>query len=67
MKIYVKQNNFKLNLLGDADLLSGLIFKAKKSGAFMIGGGISKHHHYGGEPIQGRIRLCILHYNCTRV
>jgi len=25
-------------------LLSGLIFKAKKSGALMIGGGISKHH-----------------------
>ncbi|MDO7722671.1 MAG: deoxyhypusine synthase, partial [Nitrosopumilus sp.] len=36
--------DFKLNLFGDADLLSGLIFKAEKSGAFMIGGGISKHH-----------------------
>lgn len=39
-----KHNDFKLNMVGDADLLSGLIFKAKKSGAFMIGGGISKHH-----------------------
>ena len=39
-----KHNDFKLNLMGDAELLSGLIFKAKKSGAFMIGGGISKHH-----------------------
>ena len=39
-----KHHDFKLNLLGDSDLLSGLIFKAKKSGAFMIGGGISKHH-----------------------
>ena len=39
-----KHNDFKLNLLGDADILSGMIFKAKKSGAFMIGGGISKHH-----------------------
>lgn len=39
-----KHNDFKLNMTGDADLLSGLIFKAKKSGAFMIGGGISKHH-----------------------
>ena len=36
--------DFKLNLIGDADLISGLIFKAEKSGAFMIGGGISKHH-----------------------
>lgn len=36
--------DFKLNIVSDADLLSGLIFKAKKSGALMIGGGISKHH-----------------------
>ena len=36
--------DFKLNILSDGDLLSGLIFKAKKSGALMIGGGISKHH-----------------------
>jgi len=39
-----KHSDFKLNLIADADTLSGLIFKAKKSGAFMIGGGISKHH-----------------------
>ena len=37
-------SDFKLNLVGDANLLSGYIFKAEKSGAFMIGGGISKHH-----------------------
>jgi deoxyhypusine synthase len=36
--------DFKLNIVADGDLLSGLIFKAKKSGALMIGGGISKHH-----------------------
>lgn len=39
-----KHADFKLNMAGDANLLSGLIFKAEKSGAFMIGGGISKHH-----------------------
>ncbi len=39
-----KHFDFKLNLIADSDILSGLIFKAKKSGAFMIGGGISKHH-----------------------
>ncbi len=39
-----KQSDFKLNLISDANLLSGLVFKAKKSGALMIGGGISKHH-----------------------
>jgi deoxyhypusine synthase len=39
-----KHNDFKLNLFEDANLLSGIIFKAEKSGALMIGGGISKHH-----------------------
>jgi len=39
-----KHHDFKLNVAADGDLLSGLIFKAKKSGALMIGGGISKHH-----------------------
>lgn len=39
-----KHSDFKLNMVGDANLLSGLIFKAEKSGALMIGGGISKHH-----------------------
>ncbi|KAG2472402.1 MAG: putative deoxyhypusine synthase [Nitrosopumilales archaeon] len=39
-----KHSDFKLNIVADSVLLSSLIFKAEKSGAFMIGGGISKHH-----------------------
>ena len=39
-----KHPDFKLNVIKDADTLSGIIFKAEKSGALMIGGGISKHH-----------------------
>lgn len=39
-----KHADFKLNLNSDADILSGLVFKAEKSGALMLGGGISKHH-----------------------
>ena len=39
-----KHADFKLNITKDADTLSGIIFKAKKSGALMLGGGISKHH-----------------------
>lgn len=39
-----KHSDFKLNMTDDANTLSGLVFKAKKSGAFMLGGGISKHH-----------------------
>ena len=39
-----KHADFKLNITKDADTLSGIIFKAKKTGALMLGGGISKHH-----------------------
>lgn len=39
-----KHNDFKLNVVADSELLSSIVFKAKKSGAFMMGGGISKHH-----------------------
>lgn len=39
-----KHRDFKLDLIKDSDLLSELIFKAERSGALMVGGGISKHH-----------------------
>jgi deoxyhypusine synthase len=39
-----KHSDFKLDVIADSDLLSSLIFKAKKSGSLMLGGGISKHH-----------------------
>lgn len=39
-----KHSDFKLNMIEDANALSGLVFKAEKSGALMLGGGISKHH-----------------------
>ncbi|EFD92888.1 MAG: deoxyhypusine synthase [Candidatus Parvarchaeum acidophilus ARMAN-5] len=39
-----KDKDFKINLIKDEDLLAGIVYKAKKSGALMLGGGISKHH-----------------------
>ena len=36
--------DFQLDIIGDSKILSSRIFKAKKSGALMVGGGISKHH-----------------------
>ncbi len=42
--MYEKHRDFKINLLEDEHLLSDIIFDAKKTGALMIGGGISKHH-----------------------
>jgi deoxyhypusine synthase len=42
--IFSQDHNFKLNLLKDSGELNNIVFDAKKSGALIIGGGISKHH-----------------------
>ncbi len=36
--------DFRINLLRDEDDLNNIVFDAKKSGALIVGGGISKHH-----------------------
>ena len=36
--------DFRINLLRDEDDLNNIVFEAKKSGALIVGGGISKHH-----------------------
>ncbi len=39
-----KRRDFKLNLFKDAEELASIVFQARRTGALMIGGGISKHH-----------------------
>jgi len=41
---FSQDRDFKINILKDEQLLSDLIWNTKKSGALIIGGGISKHH-----------------------
>jgi deoxyhypusine synthase len=41
---FAQDHDFRLHLLGDEQLLSDKTWQAKKSGALIIGGGISKHH-----------------------
>ncbi len=41
---YESNRDFRVNLLEDEHRLSDIIFESKKTGALMIGGGISKHH-----------------------
>lgn len=36
--------DFRINLLKDEDDLNNIVFDAKKTGALIVGGGISKHH-----------------------
>ncbi|OYT42658.1 MAG: deoxyhypusine synthase [Candidatus Aenigmarchaeota archaeon ex4484_224] len=39
-----EHKDFSINLLKDEQLLNDIIWEAKKSGALILGGGISKHH-----------------------
>jgi deoxyhypusine synthase len=41
---YQDHRNFTIDLFKDEQDLSDIVFTAKKTGAFIIGGGISKHH-----------------------
>ncbi|MEM5791162.1 MAG: deoxyhypusine synthase, partial [Candidatus Aenigmatarchaeota archaeon] len=42
--LFSQDKNFKIDILKDEKFLSDLIWNAKKLGALIIGGGISKHH-----------------------
>jgi deoxyhypusine synthase len=42
--LFSQDHDFRLNLLKDSGMLNDIVFDAKKSGALLIGGGISKHH-----------------------
>jgi len=42
--IFSQDHPFKLNLLKDSGFLNNIVFDAQKSGALIVGGGISKHH-----------------------
>lgn len=44
LSIFSQTHDFKLNLIKDELMLSNIAFDNKKTGALMIGGGISKHH-----------------------
>ncbi len=42
--LFSQDHDFKLNLLKDSGELNDIVFSAKKTGALITGGGISKHH-----------------------
>jgi len=41
---YQTHRDFKIDILKDEQDISDIVFNAKKAGALMLGGGISKHH-----------------------
>jgi deoxyhypusine synthase len=42
--LFSQDHEFRLNLLKDSGELNDIVYSAKKSGALLVGGGISKHH-----------------------
>src|ERR687894_859487 len=56
---YQQHKDFKIDILKDQSKLSDLVFDAKKSGAFMIGGGISKHHTLWWNQFRGGLDYAV--------
>jgi deoxyhypusine synthase len=48
-----KHRDFNVDLLKDEHMLSDIVFSARKTGAIMIGGGISKHHTIWWNQFRG--------------
>jgi deoxyhypusine synthase len=56
---YQQHRDFRINILSDETKLSDLVYEAKKSGAFMIGGGISKHHTLWWNQFRGGLDYAV--------
>ena len=50
---YQDHRDFNIDILADEQDISDIIFNAKKSGAIILGGGISKHHTIWWNQFKG--------------
>ncbi len=51
--------DFNINIFKDEHLLSDIVFTAKKTGALIIGGGISKHHTIWWNQFKGGLDYAV--------
>jgi deoxyhypusine synthase len=56
---YQQHKDFKIDVLKDQSKLSDLVFEAKKTGALMVGGGISKHHTLWWNQFRGGLDYAV--------
>jgi deoxyhypusine synthase len=56
---YQKHKNFNVNILLDETRLSDLVYGSNKTGAFIIGGGISKHHTLWWNQFRGGLDYAV--------
>lgn len=54
-----RHKDFSINILSDETKLSDLVYEAKNSGAFMMGGGISKHHTLWWNQFRGGLDYAV--------
>ncbi len=59
LTMFSQDHDFKLNILKDEIELSNISFDKKKTGAFMIGGGISKHHVIWWNQFKGGLDYAV--------
>jgi deoxyhypusine synthase len=54
-----QHRDFKIDILKDQNRLSDIVFESKKTGAFMVGGGISKHHTLWWNQFRGGLDYAV--------
>ncbi|MEM0074506.1 MAG: deoxyhypusine synthase [Candidatus Micrarchaeaceae archaeon] len=59
LSIFSQNHDFKLNLIKDELTLSNIAFDNKVTGAFMVGGGISKHHVIWWNQFKGGLDYAV--------
>ncbi len=59
LTLFSQDHDFKLNLLKDEIELSNISFDNKRTGALMIGGGISKHHVIWWNQFKGGLDYAV--------
>jgi deoxyhypusine synthase len=57
--LFSQEHDFRLNLLADSALLNEIVFAAKKTGALIVGGGISKHHTLWWNQFRGGLNYAV--------
>lgn len=56
---YQTHRDFRIDLLKDEQALSDIVYSAKRSGALMLGGGISKHHTLWWNQFRGGLDYAV--------
>ncbi|MDE1851909.1 MAG: deoxyhypusine synthase [Candidatus Micrarchaeota archaeon] len=57
--LFSQDHDFKLNVIKDELMLSNIAFDNKVTGAFMVGGGISKHHVIWWNQFKGGLDYAV--------